>query len=390
MDKDDSDYDNDCDSDDDEYVNACQKDIHKDGGFFCENCKNKKDRWKAYYIDTSLQTIREAVMTSNSKLKENEKWKEDTPYDTRQLVIKEFISAYKSATTNKIRGNIKEFKMGFKSRKDTKQSFNIDKRSIDKNLNLFKRKKVGKLRTRNKMKRWIKRNIDNIDADCKIVSYGRQQYYLLLSVKKDKKNNSDDIPFDVASLDPGVRTFQTMYSPNGIIGKFGEDICKDKLLPIGKKIDQLDSVAKKSNSCKTRLNIRRRQSLLRTKIKNIVNNLHWETINFLCKNFKTIIISYFNIKSMTNKLTRNINNKAVRNMLSLSHYAFKMKLISRAEINGNEIIFLDESYTSKTCGKCGTLKENLRGNKIFKCDSCGLKIDRDINGSRNIMIRLLS
>ena len=236
----------------------------------------------------------------------------------------------------------------------------------------------------------MKKNIDNIDANCKIISYGKQQYYLLLPIKKDKKDNSEDIPFDVASLDPGVRTFQTLYSPNGITGKFGDNLCKEYLLPIGKKIDKLDSIASKSESCKTRLHIRKRQALLRTKIKNIVNNLHWETINFLCKNFKTIITSYFNIKNMTNKLTRNINNKTVRNMLSLSHYAFKKKLISRAEINGNKIIFLDESYTSQTCGKCGTLKKNLKGNKIFKCNECKFKIDRDINGARNIMIRLLS
>jgi putative transposase len=49
-----------------------------------------------------------------------------------------------------------------------------------------------------------------------------------------------------------------------------------------------------------------------------------------------------------------------------------------------------KSNTSKTCGKCGCVKEDLKGAKIFKCGECGTVIDRDINGARNIMIRLMS
>jgi putative transposase len=50
-------------------------------------------------------------------------------------------------------------------------------------------------------------------------------------------------------------------------------------------------------------------------------------------------------------------------------------------------MIVDESYTSKTCGKCGTLNENLKSKKVFKCNECDLLIDRDINGARNILIR---
>ena len=76
-------------------------------------------------------------------------------------------------------------------------------------------------------------------------------------------------------------------------------------------------------------------------------------------------------------------------MLGLSHGAFKKKLIGRCKRNGNDVIIMDESYTSKTCGKCGELHD-INGKEVYKCTKCGLRIDRDINGARNIMIRLLT
>ena len=48
---------------------------------------------------------------------------------------------------------------------------------------------------------------------------------------------------------------------------------------------------------------------------------------------------------------------------------------------------VNEYYTSKMCSNCGNIKEDLGSSKIYKCDKCGIKIGRDINGGRGIMIR---
>ena len=50
-----------------------------------------------------------------------------------------------------------------------------------------------------------------------------------------------------------------------------------------------------------------------------------------------------------------------------------------------KLIIVDESYTSCTSGKCGNIKRtNL---EVYSCDDCGLVIDRDATGSRNIFIK---
>ena len=133
---------------------------------------------------------------------------------------------------------------------------------------------------------------------------------------------------------------------------------------------------------RTRRNIRKRQSLLTTKIKDIVTDLHWKSADFLCKNFETIVLPKFEVKQM--------NRKTTRRMLILSHYKFKEKLRYKCKQYNRNLIEVNESYTSKTCGQCGKIKVNLGGNKVYKCKGCKLECDRDYNGARNILLRLYS
>ena len=82
-----------------------------------------------------------------------------------------------------------------------------------------------------------------------------------------------------------------------------------------------------------------------------------------------------------------------RRMLNLQHYKFKQRLLSKSNLfTDTDVKIVCEAYTSKTCGLCGELKNNLGGNKTFKCDSvgCGFECDRDVNGARNIYLKYLT
>ena len=83
----------------------------------------------------------------------------------------------------------------------------------------------------------------------------------------------------------------------------------------------------------------------------------------------------------------NLYSKVARNMYTLSFYEFRMKLINKANEHHINVQLLNEPYTSKTCGKCGTLNYNLGNAEIYKCPKYNLEIDRDINGARCIMLR---
>jgi putative transposase len=43
--------------------------------------------------------------------------------------------------------------------------------------------------------------------------------------------------------------------------------------------------------------------------------------------------------------------------------------------------------TSKTCGNCGNIKQDLGASKVYKCSECKKKMYRDVNGARNILLK---
>ena len=52
---------------------------------------------------------------------------------------------------------------------------------------------------------------------------------------------------------------------------------------------------------------------------------------------------------------------------------------------GVPVVFVNPKGTSRTCSRCGA-KGVVKG-RIFVCKKCGLKLDRDLNASRNIALR---
>lgn len=350
--------------------------------FFC--VKHKKTKLK-YSFNANLPFLIKQVMVPDKELPKKLEWLKEVPYDTRQLIIKDFCEAYKSAISNKNKGNIKFFEFNYKSKKNPTQFFHVDKRAIKSDLTIFKARKLGKLRVRKKMKKWIKNNLNSVEHNCKIICYKPNQYYLLINIKQKQSDTKSKL--NTVSLDPGIRTFQTFYSSDGICGKIG-DRFTEKTNKIFEKINALNSVKSKKRG-KTKYNLANRISLLRTKIKNMVNDLHWKTAHFLTANFNTIIIPKFESKNMSKKTTRNIGKKTTTNLLHLSHYKFLIKLMYKCKMNNKNLVIMNESYTSKTCGQCGKINSELGSNKIFTCSKCKLEIDRDVNGARNIMLKML-
>ena len=73
--------------------------------------------------------------------------------------------------------------------------------------------------------------------------------------------------------------------------------------------------------------------------------------------------------------------------ISIGRVYVKLKQI--AEKYGSIFIDTDEGYTTKTCTNCGNQHPTLKGEKIYECPKCGIKIERDYNGARNILLKFI-
>jgi putative transposase len=67
---------------------------------------------------------------------------------------------------------------------------------------------------------------------------------------------------------------------------------------------------------------------------------------------------------------------------------FKRQLEYKCQLYGSTLIMVDRWYPStKTCSRCHTVKDEMPlSERVFRCDNCGLEIDRDFNASINLEI----
>jgi putative transposase len=75
-------------------------------------------------------------------------------------------------------------------------------------------------------------------------------------------------------------------------------------------------------------------------------------------------------------------------LTSQSHYTFKKYLKAKAKEYGTKVYEVNEHFTSQACTSCGKLGKKYDNKRKKQCE-CGYKIDRDLNGSRNILIKSL-
>jgi len=77
-------------------------------------------------------------------------------------------------------------------------------------------------------------------------------------------------------------------------------------------------------------------------------------------------------------------------MLIFSFYKFKQRLLWRCKAIGKHCLIVDERFTSMTCTACGNQDYDLGGSEMYDCKHCGISIDRDVNGARNIFMKNLN
>ncbi len=342
----------------------------------------------------------------NAKLKIFEKLYGDDdkpcPYDILTDEIKSFCSNLQSCRTNLERGNINHFEMKPKRIVRPTHYIFVPKSSV-KNGFIYKTH-LGKT---------IGFDEETVEADCKIF-YDRvkNMYKLLVPIYVDKEDIEKREK--IVALDPGEKIFMTYYGENNF-GHIGKDI-RIKILKEEGKIRKFQRIlskgVNKNGEKLQKKNILKKIRKVYKKIQNIVKELHNKTALYLCKNYEVIMIPEFETQKMVKKKKKKKELKKIKEeegeekmkeelkkitrgkrlsgrvkfvLMMLSHYKFRERLKNKAEEYRCEVKIVTEEYTSKMCTKCGHISNKYNGREK-ECEKCKYRINRDINGARNILL----
>ena len=332
----------------------------------------KKNNDTVIYINYTnfykLVNFRRLRATLKVELKEICK-KNNLPKHQADYQVKHCVEMYKSAYSNLINKHIKQFNIFDLCKDRRRKNMVIEPGNVSKTANTIFASIFKKIKSNLRLS-IIKKNsilqLDTLTNKFIIITPYDEEYEVEL--EQNKK----------CGIDPGCRTFLTVYSPEETY-----EICTNTYELIDKYHKKLDSL--KSNREKlsiSKYNFTREK--YQSKLNNHINDLHAKSSRFILERFKTIKLGKISISSIVSNKKGNICAITKRRILALSHYKFRMKLQQMSVKWNNKIILIDESYTSKTCCSCHNIKNDLGLNKIYKCSKCNLIIDRDINASINI------
>ncbi len=185
----------------------------------------------------------------------------------------------------------------------------------------------------------------------------------------------------ICALDPGVRTFITGISSTSCFkigsGAFG------RIVRLCHRLDDLVSKASKEK----KRSFKRAIGRARVRIRNLIDDLHYQVIGYLTRTYKTIVFPEADFTSAVLKATRKIRTKTVRAIMAFAFARFRDRLKAKAEVTGNTVLIVDESYTSKTANWTGEIVQNLGGAKSIT--SKGVSLDRDLNAALGILLKAL-
>lgn len=157
-------------------------------------------------------------------------------------------------------------------------------------------------------------------------------------------------------------------------------------------------LARKVKGSANRQKAKRRLSVAYQQERNLrLDWLHKATTN-IAKRVETVVVEDLSLSNMTKAVKRTADGSPRKNvkaksglnreLLRLGLSTFYQFLEYKTKLYGGTLLRVDPKFTSQDCSACGhRSKLNRKSQAVFKCVSCGFKLNADYNAARNILNR---
>jgi transposase len=290
--------------------------------------------------------------------------------------INDIFTMLKSSITNLKRKNFKKSKLRYIKKTKKSKIFKIENYSSITNTSFFT-SRLGKF-----FKSKPEINYKKANSSMTTIQYKNGKFYMLVKKKVlIKKHPIKKIK--IISLDAGHKTFLTGLSDDHLI-EIGKNVDKK----IKKRLLKMDKIKKLKRKKKKKKRNKRKYLLKHEKkLANYVNNLHWQTVNYLTLNYNHILLGNYSTKEMVESDKTCKMNKRIGS--GLKFYQFRQKLIYKSILRDCKFSLVDEYNTTKACSNCSTLN-NIGSSREYNCKQCLQLYSRDTNSSKNILLRAIT
>ena len=212
--------------------------------------------------------------------------------------------------------------------------------------------------------------------------------YWYLSYAEDVEASVTNLPdyTDGLGIDLGIKTLATVSDGTNVpnIKTFRRvRILNKRLKRLQRKVSRkyLINKCNKHNKTKNIIKLERQIKMIHRSLKNIrINHIRKFVSELVKKQPQYIAIEDLNVKGMMK------NKHLAKDIVNCSFYTIREHLIRKAKERNIVVRLVDRFYpSSKNCSNCGSYKKDLKlSQRVFHCNNCQEKTDRDFNASLNI------
>ena len=244
--------------------------------------------------------------------------------------------------------------------------------------------KLGLVKMREKLR--FNEKINNV-----VISQNANKFFASFSMEitKDEYNRTHKQvkPNRLSvGIDLGISNFATLSNGLAIRAPKPLDKLTRRIIRLSRQLNKKQHPKTKSDVLR---GVKKSNNYLKMSLK--LAKLHTRGVNvrldFLHKFTSHLVRNYDNISLETLQVANMLKNHRLAKSLSdVSLSKFNEILEYKAKYNSVSIVRADRFYpSSKTCSHCGSIKSKLSlSQRVYVCDECGFKTDRDYNASINL------
>lgn len=202
------------------------------------------------------------------------------------------------------------------------------------------------------------------------------RWYASLTVERDDKPMMKPPKGGAVGVDLGVKTLATLS--DGTVIENPRYLKKSE----GKLKRAQQALGRKVKGSNRRAKARAKVARLHARVANQrLDALHKLTTR-LAEKYSDISIEDLHVAGMVK------NNHLAKSIMDAAFGEFRRQLEYKTARTGARLHVVDRWYrSSKTCSGCGSVKAKLSlSERTYRCDGCGLVLDRDLNAAINIMV----
>ena len=142
------------------------------------------------------------------------------------------------------------------------------------------------------------------------------------------------------------------------------------------------ALSRKTRGSKRRAKARAKVARLHARVANQRQDAIHKATTWLAGTYSEICIEDLHVAGMVK------NHRLAKAVSDASLGEFRRQLEYKTARTGAALRVIDRWYpSSKTCSTCGAVKAKLSlSERVYRCDGCGLSIDRDLNAAINIKV----